>query len=209
MTASASQPCGVVARARASRAGWQLGPSAHQRRRMRRDAPHPTPRGCPRQRAPGNLSALPAALGTSACLRSSGAGLLRRWAHASRGFATIPRRVAPPPGGAGSQRSGSTKGASLTRRPGRRPSLNGRPPGAPRDARIGARWLHAPYAKRGSHRVYRNADGRQLTFAYHDTVSPNRSTPRPRDGAMAVDTATREPSVVTRRRSENPEHFIS
>ena len=24
--------------------------------------------------------------------------------------------------------------------------------------------------RRGSHRVYRNADGRQLTFAYHDTV---------------------------------------
>ncbi len=24
--------------------------------------------------------------------------------------------------------------------------------------------------QRGSHRVYRNAEGRQLTFAYHDTV---------------------------------------
>jgi predicted RNA binding protein YcfA (HicA-like mRNA interferase family) len=24
--------------------------------------------------------------------------------------------------------------------------------------------------RRGSHRVYRNAEGRQLTFAYHDTV---------------------------------------
>jgi predicted RNA binding protein YcfA (HicA-like mRNA interferase family) len=24
--------------------------------------------------------------------------------------------------------------------------------------------------RRGSHRVYRNAKGRQLTFAYHDTV---------------------------------------
>jgi predicted RNA binding protein YcfA (HicA-like mRNA interferase family) len=24
--------------------------------------------------------------------------------------------------------------------------------------------------QRGSHRVYRNAQGRQLTFAYHDTV---------------------------------------
>jgi len=31
--------------------------------------------------------------------------------------------------------------------------------------------------QRGSHRVYRHADGRQMTFAYHDTVRLGTTAP--------------------------------